>query len=154
MLSQTAEYAMRAVVCLAGRPGTSMTAEQIAAVTKVPPSYLSKVLHALVRSEVIQSQRGLHGGFTLVRAPEEVTILDVVNAVDPVQRIKTCPLKLHSHGTQLCALHRRMDDVMAHTERVFATTTLNELLSEPSASIPLCDSPVPAAQSDLAEFRV
>ena len=42
--------------------------------------------------------------------PTEVTILDVVNAVDPIQRIKTCPLGLKTHGVRLCPLHRRMDD--------------------------------------------
>ena len=45
----------------------------------------------------------------LARKPTELTILEVVNAVDPVQRIESCPLGIAAHGTNLCPLHRRLD---------------------------------------------
>jgi Rrf2 family transcriptional regulator, nitric oxide-sensitive transcriptional repressor len=111
VFSQTVEYALRAVVFLAGKPfesGVPQNSEQIANATKVPHAYLSKVLKQLTDSEIILSRRGANGGFVLSLAPDELTILEVVNAVDPIQRINKCPLGLSSHGIRLCPLHSRM----------------------------------------------
>jgi DNA-binding IscR family transcriptional regulator len=70
-----------------------------------------------------------------------VTILEVVNAVDPIRRIQSCPLDLASHGMRLCPLHRRLDNALALVEDAFRQTTLAEVLAEPGASVPLCDFP-------------
>ncbi len=140
MFSQTVEYALRAVVHLAiHAPHPQKTAE-IAEATKVPTAYLSKVLQGLREKEIVCLQRGVGGGVSLARSPASLTILDVVNAVDPIQRIKMCPLDLKAHGVRLCALHRRMDDALQKMEAAFSATTLAELLEDPNPSVPLCDS--------------
>lgn len=141
MLSQTLEYALRAMVFLASRSGQSCPTEQIALATKVPSAYLAKVMQNLQRSGLVSGQRGVHGGFSLARSPNDLTILEVVEAVEPIGRIKTCPLSLKSHGVNLCPLHRRLDDALAHVERAFGSTTLAEVLAEPSQSVPLCEFP-------------
>ena len=141
MLSQTVEYALRAMVFLASRGGQSCTTEQIAGATKVPGAYLSKVMQNLQRSGLVCSQRGVHGGFSLARAADDLTILAVVEAVEPIGRIRTCPLGLKTHGENLCPLHRRLDDALAEVESAFGKTTLAEVLAEPSKSIPLCEFP-------------
>lgn len=146
MLSQTVEYALRAAVYLAGRAPRAGTTDEIAAATRVPKAYLSKVLQGLVRAGLVHSQRGIGGGMTLTKRPEELTILEVVDAVEPIGRIKTCPLGLESHGVRLCPLHRRLDDALAEVERAFGATTLAEVLAEPTESIPLCDFPAKAAR--------
>ena len=79
---------------------------------------------------------------TLVKSPEELTILEVVNAVEPIQRIRVCPLGLATHGIRLCPLHRRLDEAMAMVEDAFRRTTLAEVLAEPTQSVPLCDFPM------------
>ncbi|HEY9793303.1 MAG TPA: Rrf2 family transcriptional regulator [Candidatus Obscuribacterales bacterium] len=137
MISQTAEYALRAVVFLALNPKGAFTAQEIAATTKVPPAYLSKVLKLLVTAEVVISQRGLGGGFSLAKKPEDINLLEIVNAVEPVERIRTCPLGLKAHGKVLCALHKRLDDVAASLESSFAETTVADLLTNPTPSVPL-----------------
>ena len=139
MFSKTVEYALRAVAHLAYEAPNARTTEQIAAATRVAPAYLSKVLQALSRGGIVKSTRGVGGGVALARRPEEVTILEVVNAVDPIERIKTCPLGLKSHGVRLCPLHRRMDDALATVEAAFGGTTLAEVLAEPTNSPPLCE---------------
>jgi len=141
MLSQTVEYALRAVVHLAYASPASCTTEEIARVTKVPPAYLSKVLQALRRAGVVRSQRGIGGGMVLARSPDDLTLLSVVNAVDPIQRIQSCPLGIESHGIHLCPLHRRLDNALAQVEAAFASTTLAEVIREPTGSIPLCPFP-------------
>ena len=141
LFSRTVEYALRAAVFLASRHGEPATTEQVAKRTQVPAPYLAKILQGLARAGLVRSQRGVGGGVALARPPEEMTILEVVNAVEPIRRIKTCPLKLSAHGTRLCPLHRRLDDALAAVESAFGGTTLAEVLAEPSASVPLCEAP-------------
>jgi len=144
MFSQTVEYALRAVVHLAAEAPEPRTTDQIARATRVPKAYLSKVLQSLVRAGLVHSQRGIGGGMTLARDARVLTVLEVVNAVEPIQRIRSCPLGLESHGHRLCPLHRRMDDALADMERAFGSTTLSEVLTEPGQNIPLCEVPAPA----------
>ncbi len=139
MISQTVEYALRAVAHLAAEAPASCTTQQLAEVTRVPAAYLSKVLQSLVKGGLVRSQRGVGGGVSLAVEVETLTILDVVNTVEPLQRIRSCPLELESHGTHLCPLHRRLDDAMAQVEAAFASTTLAEVLKETGSSKPLCD---------------
>ena len=86
MISRTAEYALRAVVYLGNQQGGLRTTAQISQSIDAPSDYLSKVLQGLSRAKIVRSQRGLHGGFSLAIDPDELTIFDVVQAVDVLQR--------------------------------------------------------------------
>jgi Rrf2 family protein len=141
MFSLTVEYALRAVVHLADQSPAPRTTEQIAAATLVPKAYLSKVIQGLCRANIVQSKRGMGGGIALVKSPSELTILDVVNAVEPIARIRQCPLGLKTHRAHLCPLHKRMDDALATVEAAFRETTLAEVLAEPTNGHPLCELP-------------
>ncbi len=138
MISQTAEYALRAIVYLAMNADSAFTTQQISVATKVPSAYLSKVMQALVKSNLVRSQRGHGGGFVLEKKPQEISILKIITSVDPIQRIRTCPLGLESHGATLCALHKKIDDATAVIEGTFADTTIADILARPTDSIPLC----------------
>jgi Rrf2 family protein len=137
MISQTAEYALRAAVCLAAEPGRPFTTPEIARLAQVPTGYLAKVMQSLVRSGLIRSRRGKGGGFVFATSPEEVTVLGVVSAVDPLHRRGGCPLGLPSHAGGLCPLHRRLDDAVASVERAFGATTVASLLDGPGPGVPL-----------------
>lgn len=152
MLSQTVEYALRAVTHLASVAPEGRTTEQIAGVTRVPKAYLSKVLQSLTRAGVVLSQRGLGGGMTLAKAPSELTLLEVVNAVEPILRIRTCPLGLVAHGVRLCPLHSHLDEALAAVEESFQNTTLEDILTSPSPSVPLC--PFPRDRAVNGELKV
>ncbi|MFO0880417.1 MAG: Rrf2 family transcriptional regulator [Gemmataceae bacterium] len=142
MFSQKVEYALRAVVHLAAQAPAPRTVEQIARVTKVPQAYLAKVIQELVHAGIARSQRGIGGGISLAKPADDLTILEVVNAVDPIRRIQSCPLDLAAHGVNLCPLHRRVDNALASVEQAFRSTTLAEVLADPSDSVPLCDFPM------------
>ncbi len=117
------------------------TTDQIATATLVPKAYLSKVIQGLCHAKIVQSKRGFGGGMVLTKSPSELTILEVVNAVEPIGRIRECPLGLTAHGVRLCPLHKRMDNALAMVEEAFRQTTLAEILAEPTDSHPLCDFP-------------
>jgi len=144
MISQTAEYALRAVVYLADQKGAPRTTTQIATTTMVPAGYLAKVMQSLGRAGLVKSQRGLNGGFTLAHDPQVLTVLAVVNAVDPIQRFPECPLGIQSHGRRLCPLHQRLDQAAAMVEQAFGDTKVAELLAVPRDRRPLCRFPAEA----------
>ena len=75
----------------------------------------------------------------LVRAPEKLSILDVVNAIEPITRLRRCPLGLNDH-TDLCPLHRELDEAYAATERAFARVTIAQILNQPAKTPPLCET--------------
>ena len=141
MLSQTTEYALRIVVQLASQGAEPVTISELARTTRIPSGYLAKVLRQLSRAGLVHSQRGPNGGSVLLRPPEELTVLDVVQAVDPLKRIEVCPLGLRGHGANLCPLHRRLDQAVATVETAFRNSSVADLLGDPRGSRPLCEDP-------------
>jgi Rrf2 family protein len=137
IVSLTAEYALRAVSHLAaaelrGEVG-AQTLAQIARGSLVPEHYLSKVLQQLVKAELVVSQRGAGGGFRLVRVASEVSVYEVVQVVDPIARIFECPLGLQAHGTELCPLHKALDEAAMVIEQRFRSTSIAALVESPQA---------------------
>jgi Rrf2 family transcriptional regulator, nitric oxide-sensitive transcriptional repressor len=141
MFSQTAEYALRIMVYLATLDDQPATIAEIALVTQTPQGYLAKILRTLSLAGLVKSQRGLHGGSILARPAAKITIYDVIQSVDPIHRIESCPLGFKSHGVNLCPLHKRLDQAIASVEIAFKDSTLAELATQPSGSKPLCDLP-------------
>ncbi|MBK7403186.1 MAG: Rrf2 family transcriptional regulator [Phycisphaerales bacterium] len=141
MLSQTVEYALRAMASLAYRPDELVPTPELARTTKVPPNYLAKVLQTLAGADLIIGRRGVGGGYRLARKPEDIRLLDVINAVDPVERITECPLGLDNHGPNLCPLHRRIDQAAAKVIEVFGNASLADMVEgEGTPQLPLCDT--------------
>ena len=73
------------------------------------------------------------------RATQKLTDVEIVNAVDPIRRIKSCPLELSTHQSRLYPLHRRMDVALGEAEQVFRSTTVAEVVVEPGDVQPLCE---------------
>lgn len=144
MLSKTTEYALRAVIYLAKGGSDNTTSQSIAEATAVPEGYMSKVLNTLARAGIVTSQRGPTGGFALAIPPDELTMLQVVEAVEPLPRIKSCPLELSEHAGGLCPLHGVLAELVNGVERRLTTTTIADLLQEqivPLGHPPRCDFP-------------
>lgn len=140
MISRTAEYALRAVVCLAAGPERPMTSPEIARLARIPPGYLAKIMGALARGRIVRSRRGVGGGFLLARPVEELTALEVVDAVDPIRRIRACPLDLAEHRAALCPLHHCLDQALGAVQSALGATLIRDLRGTPAAQSPLCDA--------------
>lgn len=138
MFSQSVDYALRATVCLAMNPDKLLTTEFIAKITKVPAPYLAKIIKSLSRVGIITSQRGVNGGSRLAKSAENISVLDVMNAVDPMKRIDYCPLNLPNHGINLCPMHHKLNDAITVVERVLSDSSIQDLISEKTQSIPMC----------------
>jgi Rrf2 family protein len=82
LITQTAEYALRAMSCLATTHDTFVRAEELSKGSQVPKAYLSKILRKMVVAELVLAKRGHHGGFQLARPASQITLQDVLAAVD------------------------------------------------------------------------
>lgn len=151
LLSDAAEYGLRAVVWLAEQPPGVYRLQAIADATRATPGYLIKVLQALARAGIVTAHRGALGGFALAREASSTTVLEVVAAIDPIERIRTCPLGLQPHGRELCPMHRSIDDALAMLERAFGRLTIGSLLGRAAPAPVLCagscGSPSPLTSS-------
>lgn len=106
-LSRRGDYAVRAILTLA-RPGAGqMTAAAIAERTAIPPTYVAQVMGDLVRAGLVANRRGRSGGYRLARPAAEVSMLDVIEAVEGDLRRRSCVLRggpCGRAGTH-CAVH-------------------------------------------------
>lgn len=148
LFSQTVEYALRAVVWLALHEGKGQTTQQIADSTRVPREYLSKVLQALARGGIVHAQRGVGGGFTLLRNPEELTLLETIEVIEPVEKFEHCPLSGMPSTAGLCRLHKTLDKATSAFEQVCAETTIAHLVEVEADGEVLC--PI----SEFGPFRI
>ena len=87
MFSQTTEYALRAMACLALAPDELVPTSILADKTKVPANYLAKVLQQLAGGGLLRGRRGVGGGYTLARPSESITLLEIVNVVGDLHRV-------------------------------------------------------------------
>ncbi len=132
MLSSTAEYALRAVLFLAEHPEPCpMRAGELAAALRVPPNYLAKILHQLVKLGLLHSSRGRNGGFELAVPPSRLTLLRVVEAFDPVRKRQRCLLGRKECGDRkACPVHARWKVLAEQIVRFFHQTTVGDLLAQ------------------------
>ena len=150
MISQTAEYALRAVVYLGAQHGAPRTTAEISMATDAPVSSMSEVMQRLTRAGIVGCHHGLYGGFALNIALSDLTILDVVCAVGAMRRIEQCPLGEPAEESGLCPLNQHLDHVMADAERTFNQTSMGALLVGPNTNH-LCEFPCVSHPSEPVE---
>ena len=132
MLSQTAEYALRAVLAVAEAGSEQpVGAARLAARLGIPQNYLSKTLHQLARAGVLESTRGKAGGFRLARPAGKISLLEVVSPFDDVTGRRTCLMGqpvCSDHNS--CAAHERWKEVAERTAEFFKETSVADLAGE------------------------
>ena len=92
--------------------------------TTIPRDYLAKVMKLLARAEIIRSKRGLHGGFSISPDSLEHSVLDVINAIDPVRRVHHCPKEHGARCAELCPLHSQLDSAIADFENALRNISI------------------------------
>lgn len=143
MFSQTQDYALRAITWIAQQTQDKPYGNlQIASAAQVAPSYMAKVLQQLTEAGILGSRRGVGGGFHLLRDIDQLTVLEVINAVDPIQRITACPLGLKTHRDCRCPMHARLDEALELVERALRGSTIRDVLYEKGRPPPLVDCPL------------
>jgi Rrf2 family transcriptional regulator, iron-sulfur cluster assembly transcription factor len=129
LLSQTAEYALRAMACLAGLDaGEALRAVEVADRTGIPVPYLSKILRRLVLDGLLVSRKGHGGGFALARAPSAIRFADVISATDAMPSADRCAFGWGSCSDHSpCPLHPAWSVLKARFHDWAEQTTLADV---------------------------
>ncbi|MBI3681485.1 MAG: Rrf2 family transcriptional regulator [Acidobacteria bacterium] len=135
LFSRSAEYAIRAFLYLAKQePGKLVMAKRIADRTDLPSHFLAKLLQQLARRGLVRSNKGPSGGFTLGRPAREITLYDIVAAVDGVQNLERCPAGESKCTDQAsCELHVGWKPVRSRIIDYLEHTTLAEAVKPGTA---------------------
>jgi len=90
-ITRAAEYAIRGVLDLCSQPtGSVSLLSEISERQEIPPSFLSKILQKLAKDGIVSSSRGAGGGFSIGKDPHEITLLDVLEAVEGQISLNVC----------------------------------------------------------------
>lgn len=134
MLSSTSEYALRIMLILTQqKDNTFLKGEDIAKSAKVPAAYLAKILQSLNRAGLVIAQKGLGGGYVLNKPSDQISLFDIINAVDPFTRINKCPLGIAKHE-MLCPLHQKLDDAYGNFQKIFENCRLSDFFEKHTKS--------------------
>ncbi|QDT42591.1 transcriptional repressor NsrR [Gimesia alba] len=130
MISQTEEYALRAMTCLAFRHPHFTTRDQVFEVTQVPHAYLPKIMLELNRTGLIRSQRGQNGGYALIQPPHNISLLEIIKSVRS-GTAKNAPLYATSNSTEINQLYEHLNQTFSMLETALDQTTLADIMSPP-----------------------
>ena len=132
MITKKTEYAIRAVWELGQSREGLRTAADIAEAQGIPPKYLPQIVAELVQAGLLISARGYRGGLRLSRAPEQVTLLDVIEAIQGRLDLFECQRAavdcVHLPGCELKAVYNRAQGAL---ENVFRETHLTDIHFQP-----------------------
>lgn len=132
MLSTTAQYALRAFVYIASQDGKNpVLAKEIAANTGVPSQYLSRILNTAVRAGLLDSSRGVGGGFRLTKPRNKIKLLDILSPYDDVVDRSRCPFgQPRCNDDHPCGFHEYWKPISLAYHQMIQQTTLAEIGQE------------------------
>ena len=129
-LSQGCQYAIRTAALLSLKPaGTVFARSEVSKQTKVPSTFLSKILQTLTRAGLLRSHRGAQRGYSLSRSPAKITLLDIVQAYDGplghegclIDSYKLCP------GETVCAIHEQRMQIQKQLTKELAAVNITDV---------------------------
>jgi Rrf2 family iron-sulfur cluster assembly transcriptional regulator len=137
-LTRAGEYAVRCVLYLSAREeGAVIPRREVAEAMEIPGVFLGKIAQQLARSGILEIIRGARGGFRLLRSPEAITLLEVVEAVVGEIFLNDCLLKPTSCSrVESCAVHQVWIKARTQLRETLGQATFAQFLSEESCVDP------------------
>jgi len=131
-ITRAGEYGVLGLMNLARRaPGRVAMIEEVSRAEKIPKSFLAKIFQDLARGGLVRSNRGAGGGFALARRPSQITVLEIIEAIEGEIVFQRCKLAKpdcgHTGGCALCGLYERAQEGV---KEVLSRTTLRALVSQ------------------------
>lgn len=134
MVSRKSLYAIHALICMAGRATETVSVNWIAKSKKIPRKFLEVIMLDLKKAQILGSKQGKGGGYYLLRAPETITVLDVIHIIDgkfliipclPGNKKKNC---LTCMGDNECLLKNKLENVLDETQRMLTSCSIKEFI--------------------------
>jgi Rrf2 family protein len=135
MLSNSCIYGIRAVIYLASQPLSNGKTgiKKISKDLDLPSPFLAKILQLLAKQKILSSSKGPHGGFSLLKDPHKITLIDIVNAIDGYDTFAGCIMHngscegVEKEGKK-CSLHEDYEKSRKELVRFFSNRTIYELV--------------------------
>lgn len=139
-ISAKGEYAAKAVLHLSLKYPQVVTIHEVAQRHRIPVKYLEHILLALKKAGLLESRRGVRGGYTLARRPEEISIGEVLRVVDGKFSQSSClEVDLQSHylcpESDSCGLKQTWQDVQTAVEKILFETTFDDIRKRTLAGV-------------------
>jgi Rrf2 family protein len=135
MLSNSCRYGIRAVIYLASQPAKSGKTgiKQISSDLGLPSPFLAKILQELAKQKILSSSKGPHGGFSLLKDPKKITLIDIVRSIDGDEFFTNCvmhngPCGGRDRRRKHCALHEDYDSIRQELIKLFGKRTIHDLV--------------------------
>ncbi len=131
-INQATDYAFRAVLYLARQTrGRVVDAQTISKAEVIPMRFLLKIMPSLIKKGIVGSQRGAKGGYFLAEDPEDITFLDVVEAIEGPVKLNRClidPSYCSKDGAPECLVHRTLAGIQEKLVTELAGHNFGELV--------------------------
>ncbi len=132
IITRATEYAIRAVLFLAQQPhGDIVLKKEICKTQDITPAFLTKILQPLIKAQIVGSQRGVTGGFFLRKDPEEITLLDILEAEEGPLYLNRC--LTHDDAcdrNSFCPVHDVWHEVRDAMKASLSKRTISELAQQ------------------------
>jgi Rrf2 family protein len=131
--TSAADYATRAMIHLACLPeGSQALRDEIASAERIPSSFMAKILRSLVRAQLLRSARGVNGGFSLAKTPQDISLLEIIEAVEGPINLTDCSTDTESCDRAVdCPAAPVWINVQTSMKDILGDTTLEALVSTP-----------------------
>ena len=137
MLSATCKYGIRAVIFIASRPDKKSNTglKQIADELKIPQPYLAKILQILSKKKILRSTKGPHGGFYLQKPADELSLMDIIDAIDGGEFFDRCYVtgekcNFDEPDKGLCILHNDLRKEKERLSMFFSSKTIEAIVDQ------------------------
>ncbi len=131
LVTRETDYAVRCVLYLAREKDLVANVTEIAQAMHIPKTFLAKILQRLIRGKIVGSLRGMHGGFTLVKKPIDISLLDIMEAIQGPAGINVCAVDSKKcQRSSSCAVHPVWVDIRKEVERRLKKETIDKLLGK------------------------
>jgi Rrf2 family transcriptional regulator, iron-sulfur cluster assembly transcription factor len=133
MLSTTSKYAIRATIYLSvfSTDKKRIGIKEISEKLNIPAPFLGKILQMLARNRILVSTKGPHGGFSLGRSAEDISLLDIVEVIDGTDIFDLCLIRTTPcSDEEPCGLHDKFHPIRSDIKKFFINQTIADISSE------------------------
>jgi Rrf2 family transcriptional regulator, iron-sulfur cluster assembly transcription factor len=133
MFSKSCHYGLQAMIYIAlkSTDGNNVDLTQIATELDIPKHFLSKILQQLVKNQLLQSMKGPTGGFRLSRPSDQITLVQIIKAIDGLDIFNQCGIGFKAcDDDHPCPIHHDYKVVRNRIQHLFETKTLLELTED------------------------
>jgi Rrf2 family transcriptional regulator, iron-sulfur cluster assembly transcription factor len=141
MLSSSCKYGIRAVTYIASKSKNNgkIGIKQISEDLNLPTPFLAKILQMLAKQKILSSSKGPHGGFSLLKDPKKITLLDIIITIDGSDFFDNCVIhnatcKCVDEERMICPIHTEYSKVRNNIEKLFTRKTIYSLVKSANST--------------------